>query len=732
MDQKKTYISLVDSVLNSYSQVFFSSSNLFAWILLIVTFFDLNAGLSGLLAVLISNLTAWFLGFNRDNIRHGYYGFNSLLVGLGLGTFYQGNPEFFAILAFSALLTLFITLMMEGVIGKYNLPYLSVPFIFSIWLIIMATREYTTLHMSVRGIYNINDMYSMGGMTMVRLYDWINNIQLPRSIIYYFRSLGAIFFQYHLLPGFIIAIGLLLYSRIAFSLSLIGFFSAYYFYQIIGANISEISYAYIGFNFILTAIALGGYFIIPSVYSYIWVILLTPVISMILTASSSPFAIFQLSVYSLPFNLIVLLFLYALKFRERHYNKPELVVYQQMKPEKNLYLQNNNKIRFGNYPFIRTGMPFWGVWKVTQAYNGKYTHQDSWKHAWDFEIADDEGKTYRNSGNDPADYFCFNKPVTAPAEGWIENIVGNIDDNSIGEVNLHQNWGNTIVIKHGDKLFSSLSHLKKDSIKVVKGEFVKKGDIIAACGNSGRSPVPHLHMQFQSNPQIGSSTLDFPISLYLLNSENGISLKSYERPEENDLVSNIEKHQAIQKAFNFIPGQKIKWTDEKFPGEMIIWTVEADIYNNTYLFCEKTLAKAYFKNEVDVFYFTNFEGDKSSLLYYFYLGLYKVIYGFYKNLKVGDTFPVNMLASGPIKILQDFVAPFYMFIRSDYKIEYLKNVEQFSESNVELASEAKISVFNRVIRKDNFRIFIKEEAIEKIIILEGTSGTREIRCIKES
>ncbi|MCK7534437.1 MAG: hypothetical protein MZV63_27165 [Marinilabiliales bacterium] len=58
------------------------------------------------------------------------------------------------------------------------------------------------------------------------------------------------------------------------------------------------------------------------------------------------------------------------------------------------------------------------------------------------------------------------------------------------------------------------------------------------------------------------------------------------------------------------------------------------------------IPKPYFVNEGDIFYFTHFEGDKHSLLYHFYLGSYKVIYGFYRGLEDEDHYPVNVLLKG--------------------------------------------------------------------------------------
>jgi urea transporter len=725
---KKSYLSFLRGIPNSYALVFFSNNQVFAWILLAVTFFDYISGLAGLLAIIISNVVAWLAGLNIDKIRRGYYGFNSLLVGLGLGMFFSPNPEFWLILTFSALLTLFLTVALEGIIGKYNLPYLSIPFLFGIWLTFMASRDYVSLEISDRGVYIMNEMYTLGGMTMVRIYDWFNNIDMPQSLVIYFRSLGAIFFQYHLLPGLLIAIGLLIYSRIAFSLSLVGFYAAYAFYQIVGADLTTLSYSYIGFNFILTAIAIGGFFIIPSWYSYLWIILLTPITSILLTAFKMFFTFNQLSIYSLPFNIIVLIFLYVLKFRVRHFNKPELVIYQQFSPENNLYSQLNNDKRFGNLPWFKVALPFWGEWTVTQAHNGAITHKENWRHAWDFEIKDEKGQTYRNSGNQVSDYFCFNKPVLAPADGWIEDFIDGIDDNPIGEVNLEQNWGNTVVIRHAEQLFSSMSHLKKDSLKVSKGDFVKKGEIIANVGSSGRSPVPHLHFQFQSTPQIGSKTIQLPLLHYILKSSGDYLLRSSDYPLKDETVSNIENSELLRKSFNFVPGQKIIFRNDKLsklPEKEVHWEVRVDYLNNTYLHCWSTGSNAFFVNEGDLFYFTHFEGDKHSLLYYFYLGSYKVIYGFYRGLKVEDHFPLKDLIRGPVKVLQDFLAPFYLFTRSVYKLDYLKSADHFLNPEMQLHSEAYVNLPFRSMRQLSFDLFFQGDILEKFVIRENQKEPSE-------
>jgi hypothetical protein len=326
------------------------------------------------------------------------------------------------------------------------------------------------------------------------------------------------------------------------------------------------------------------------------------------------------------------------------------------------------------------------------------------------------------------DFYCFNKPLVAPADGWVEEILDGVDDNVPGEVNLDQNWGNTIVIRHHDKLFTKLSHLKNDSFRVEKGDFVKRGDVLALCGNSGRSPRPHLHFQVQSDPFIGSATLDYPFAFHILKNSKEYELKSFYRPKLNEIVSNIELNDSLRQALQFIPGQKLCFNiirDHIDQVEHACLTVKTDPYNNTYIEDEDKSAKAWFRSEAGMTYFTHFEGDKNSFLYLLYLGLYRSISGFYTGLKVHDMFTLSMISSRAAMLIQDLIAPFYTFLHAGYKMEYLKMDDELSGSRVELHAQASARAGNRVGRSYEFWFSIENNHIDKIII-STSSGNMEV------
>lgn len=699
-------------ILNSYSQVFFSVNKVFALVILLVTFFDFVAGIGGLLAVFITTAVGYGFGFDKHKISKGFYGFNSLLVGLGLGVYFEPGVPFFFILILASVFTLFISVSLEGIIGKYALPYLSVPFLLGLWTISIATRQFEALGVSQRGIFTLNDLYIIGGNTLVQVYDWWNNLAIPGSIRTYFISLGAILFQFNVLSGIIIALGLLYYSRIGFSLSLIGFYTAYLFYEIIGANLTEVNYSYIGFNYILTSIAIGGFFIIPSRLSYFWTIILIPLVAILTISLNSIFITFQLPIYSLPFNIVVLLFLYVLKFRIKRVTSLSEVYIQQNSPEKNLYSFQNDIIRFRHKLKIPFKLPFWGTWFVSQSHNGEHTHKGDWKHAWDFVVGDENGKQFKGEGDYLEDYYCYNKDVLSPADGTVEEIIDGIEDNIIGDIDMVHNWGNTIVIKHTDFLFSKLSHLKPGSIKVNEGEKVQSGQAIAKTGNSGRSPYPHIHFQFQETPYVGSKTIDYPFSYYILADGKNYSLKSFENPRLNDEISNIEVNPVLKNAFHLIPGKKLSF-EVKDSGirEIVNWEVNADVYNNSFIQCENSGSIAYFESDGNLLYFKHFEGNRSSLLYYFFLGAFKIQMGFYQDMSLKDQYPLNLLFKRSSLFLHDFIAPFFGYLKAEYFVhyEFLDNV--LSPSSVVLKSKVKTYLFGMNQNQIEFRLQLNTAGI---------------------
>ena len=65
--------------------------------------------------------------------------------------------------------------------------------------------------------------------------------------------------------------------------------------------------------------------------------------------------------------------------------------------------------------------------------------------------------------------------------------------------------GNRVTIKHSANEYSTICHLLLKSITVRVGQTVKRGDVIAKCGNSGNTTEPHVHFQIQNTYHFYSS-----------------------------------------------------------------------------------------------------------------------------------------------------------------------------------------------------------------------------------
>lgn len=711
---KEKAIDFLKSIRGTYCLVFFSNSTVFALCLILASFMDPCVGMAGFICTLITLTLSLLLGLNPALIKNGTYSFNSLLTGLALGAYFKFSGNFLVMLCIASALTLFMTVFLAYVSERNKLPFLSLPFIFTTWIILLNARSFENSFLIPKDAAGCSELWGVGFKEL----SYAIGHSLPDFFSVYFKAMGAVFFQTHLLAGIFISLGLLLYSRIAFVLSFVGFLTGLFYTRFIHGNLNDQEYALIAFNYILTALGLGGYFLIASRASFLLVIFIAPVLGLLSTSVYKLIGIFSLPLYSLPFSIVVILALsllnnrYAIKYLN-------LVYFQQFSPEKNLYAFHTFTERFKKYTNISMHLPFFGEWTVSQGHNGKMTHKGDWRFALDFIVTDDQKRSFKFPGKSVTDFFCYGLPVLAAADGQVITIEDGIEDNEIGDANLLQNWGNTIVIKHADHLYSKLSHLKKGSFKVKQGDNVKKGDVLALCGNSGRSPEPHVHFQMQASEYVGAPTIDFPINCFVVKSQNDYQLKVYDIPKEGDVLVRPAVSPALKKAFHFIPGMKLNFdVNDREKNYTESWEVHADVFNNSYIQCKRTNSVIYFKNTGTLFYFTAFEGDTSSLLFYFYLGAYKVVLSQLENLQVNDKLPVEGIQKGILKVVQDLVAPFYFFVRP----EFSSRVKQVTEEGIQKIKIVSDITTGEVLgRKINSEIELVESKIFKIRITENNT-----------
>ena len=154
--------------------------------------------------------------------------------------------------------------------------------------------------------------------------------------------------------------------------------------------------------------------------------------------------------------------------------------------------------------------PLTGTWYVSNGTDVSGTHR--WgigqEFAYDLVKVDQDGNSGKGDETKPQSFYAYGQNVLAPADGVVYEIRDEIDDIPLSQLADHDpsvvnkkilayqtalrkrygvrgTEGNYIILDHGHSEYSVLVHLKKGSLRIKKGDKVKRGDIIAQVGTVG-------------------------------------------------------------------------------------------------------------------------------------------------------------------------------------------------------------------------------------------------------
>lgn len=705
----REYLNILhQSVKNSYCSLVFSRDSWVGLALFVVTFFYPLSGLCGLFCGIMVNGLAVAFSMDRFKLTNGIYGFNAVILGLALGALFPPNMALCYMLLVSSVLLLLLMAGFETIFAKTQLPYLVFPFLCCLWFLLFLTQQKGGDLFIDCVLGDHFGMLSFGEYSLSDISDhpiWLN---LPDVISEYLISLSSVLFRQDIFLGLVMAIILLFYSRIAFLFTLTTHLFAYFLYQTFGCELFHLPFSCFGFNFILSALALSCY-LVPSKSALFCSWMIVPVELLAVFASTRCLAYFYLPAFSLAFCVVTVLFLSLLK-RRTGSCAPHFSTFLERTPEDNLYYNQTNATRFRWYNYYPFSLPFYGEWKVSQGVDGAYTHQGLWRDAFDF-VVEVDGKQYQGDGASVKDYYCYGKPVLAPGDGTVVWVEDGVDDNLIGASNKVQNWGNYVVVKHWDGFYSLMAHLKRDSFLCEVGQNVKRGEELALCGNSGFSPYPHLHFQFQASPYAGTPTIPYPFVNYM---KSG-ALVSCGVPEEGDSLTAMAG-ETMRSPYCFYLGQEMSATSDLY-GEESWCVVEA--YGYSYLWNKKSGAKAWFAIHDGIFEFQRYEGTKRCALYHFFLSNYKVITKNGEPWSLKEEMPLSVRRVGWWDFLLDLVAPMGLLS---------KNIFEAKETHsAELVATVSTCVMGRLVNQIEYRTTRVESNRLEVKCTDGSTLCIELR-----
>jgi hypothetical protein len=155
-------------------------------------------------------------------------------------------------------------------------------------------------------------------------------------------------------------------------------------------------------------------------------------------------------------------------------------------------------------PRVQLRLPFHGTWNVLWGGRtwdeNRHTSVADMRYALDLLILKN-GTSCKDDCSKNEQYYCWGKPVVAPAAGKVIEVEANKPDNRPNVPDPNNLFGNHVVIDHGHGEFSLLAHLRNGSVLVKVGQTVEVDEIIGLTGNSGMSTEPHLHYQLMDGPK---------------------------------------------------------------------------------------------------------------------------------------------------------------------------------------------------------------------------------------
>ena len=512
------------------------------------TFIFPNIGGAGLLGAVTGLTTGLQLGFSKHHNRISVL--NCLLVGLSLGAFFEFSIYLAGLIILSAFFTVFVTVGVADSLSRWDrLPALSVPFVLIAILAASIAHSYPGLHRYAALRVDTSEWFGHG-------FDA------------FFNALGATYFTPHPLMGAILFAGLFWRSRYLALLAASGYIvgSVVFIYLTDAHDPGLLVWS--GFTFAFTSVALGGIYTIPSRAGFLFA-LAAAAISALLAAALIPMALaYHLPLMAAPLLITLLTVLAAL--RKRTGLTPPWLAPQPGLPEVNYERARLATVRSGELNSVPLLLPVFGEWSIYQGFDGPHTHQAPWQHALDLHMTE-RGRSFRGEGARLEDYFCFDLPVISPAHAVVVRVLDSLPDNAPGEVDVKNNWGNFVLLRLHSGLHVLLAHLRQHSVKAKEGHHVVPGTLIANCGNSGRSPQPHLHLQVQVDAALGGATHPFHLCSVLTHQADD-DAPEYQlicRPPEGmriqaavpDAVLASRLHLPVGRSFSYaltLPGNKSK------------------------------------------------------------------------------------------------------------------------------------------------------------------------------
>jgi hypothetical protein len=143
------------------------------------------------------------------------------------------------------------------------------------------------------------------------------------------------------------------------------------------------------------------------------------------------------------------------------------------------------------------------------------------RYAVDWEQLDEEGRIYHGPQGDVKSYTIYRKEVLAVSDATVASTIEGMPNQTPGKmpenIAIEEADGNLVILDLGGGRYALYAHLDPGSVRVHKGDAVKRGQVIGLVGNTGNSLAPHLHFHVMSRAMpLASNGLPYEIDDFLV------------------------------------------------------------------------------------------------------------------------------------------------------------------------------------------------------------------------
>lgn len=519
--------------------------------LALVTWIDPGVGVLGAAGA----VSAWYAGqlAGADATERPVCVFNGLLVGLFVGHVWYLGTATGGLALMGGMFAGWLTVVLGRLAwSQLQLPVLSLPFS----LVAMLTAA------------------AGGSLTALRYRPYVAPPEIfGGAIDKFLTAFGNLYFAADPLAGMAVLGVLLFYSRYYLLLSLLGYGTALAWVTAMGAAPEHLAGSAWECNAILAALLVGGLFARPSVATAVLATLAAVMACWLALALGRILDSLHLVPFSAPFVLAAWLTLYAAVRNVRVASHVSLLMPDL--PERSFERAQVARGRVGEPASVPLALPFVGVWTVSQGVDGEHTHHGPWRHALDF-IVSRGGRSFAGDGRRVEDFHCYNLPVLSPAYGQVWQVTNDIPDNAPGQVNVAANWGNCVGLRLQDGKFVVVAHLRQGSVTVAPGAWLKPGDLIGYCGNSGRSPQPHIHLHVQSGAEPDAPTVPFHLANVLVSEADGAARYELATMPRQGLGVHAAAEGDVR-PFYLLAGRGLRYTVSEGGRPDAAWTLHCEV-----------------------------------------------------------------------------------------------------------------------------------------------------------